>query len=69
MVSESFEAQSDHFLRDDFFFEAFFFAAFFFGAAARSGRMASPVSRFHSSNVSGEISPETSISANFRRCA
>jgi hypothetical protein len=49
----------------------FFLAAVFFGflRAARSGSFAAPVSRFHSSNVSGEISPFTIISANFRRCA
>jgi hypothetical protein len=36
---------------------------------ARSGSLASPVSRFHSSNVSGDISPFTRSSANLRRCA
>lgn len=35
----------------------------------RSGSLALPVSRFHSSKVSGEISPLTRSSANFRRCA
>src|SRR5688572_20364156 len=35
----------------------------------RSGSFLPPVSRFHSSNVSAEISPFTSNSANFRRCA
>jgi hypothetical protein len=35
----------------------------------RSGRLALPVERFHSSYVSSEISPFTSSSANFRRCA
>ena len=35
----------------------------------RSGNFAFPVSRFHSSNVSGEISPFTRSSANLRRCA
>jgi hypothetical protein len=38
-------------------------------ADARSGSFARPVSRFHSSNVSGEILPSTSNWANFRRCA
>src|SRR4029450_14079338 len=36
---------------------------------ARSGSFRPPVSRFHSSNVSGEIFPCTRSSANFRRCA
>jgi hypothetical protein len=40
-----------------------------FARPARSGSSAPPVSRFHSSNVSGEISPVTSSSANLRRCA
>jgi membrane protein DedA with SNARE-associated domain len=54
--------------RDVFFFVARFpFARFV--APTRSGSFALPVSRFHSSNVSGEISPFTSISANLRRCA
>src|SRR5688500_4800503 len=44
-----------------------FLARFFFGA--RSGSFAAPVSRFHSSKVSGEILPFTSSSANLRRCA
>src|SRR5262245_20770138 len=35
----------------------------------RSGSSALPASRFHLSNVSGVISPRTSNSANFRRCA
>ena len=35
----------------------------------RSGNSALPAPRFHSSNVSGEISPLTSNSANFLRCA
>src|SRR6185295_6043759 len=35
----------------------------------RSGNAALPVSRFHSSKVSGEILPFTSSSANFLRCA
>jgi len=35
----------------------------------RSGRFALPVSRFHSSNVSGEIFPSTRSCANLRRCA
>src|SRR5688500_14703217 len=35
----------------------------------RSGSLAPPVSRFHSSKVSGEIFPLTSSSANFLRCA
>jgi len=39
---------------------------FFF---ARSGSRLPPVSRLHSSYVSGEIFPSTSSSANFRRCA
>lgn len=43
----------------------------FFGRfrATRSGSFALPVSRFHSSNVSGEILPFTRSSANLRRCA
>jgi hypothetical protein len=45
-----------------------FFLAFFF-FFTRSGSRWLPVSRFHSSKVSGEISPLTSNSANFRRCA
>jgi hypothetical protein len=45
---------------------AFFFAAARF-AAARSGSFLLPVSRFHSSKVSGEIFPSTSSWANFRR--
>lgn len=36
---------------------------------AYSGSFALPVSRFHSSKVSGEISPFTKSSANFLRCA
>jgi hypothetical protein len=49
----------------------FFRAADFLGflSDTRSGNFAAPVSRFHSSNVSGEISPFTISSANFRRCA
>ena len=44
--------------------------AFFFGLCVTfSGSLASPVSRFHSSNVCGEIFPFTSSSANLRRCA
>lgn len=39
------------------------------GLPTRSGSFALPVSRLHSSNVSGEISPFTSNSANLRRCA
>ena len=35
----------------------------------RSGNFRPPVSRFHSSNVSGEIFPCTRSSANFRLCA
>jgi hypothetical protein len=35
----------------------------------RSGNLAFPAARFHSSKVSGEISPLTNNSANFRRCA
>jgi hypothetical protein len=35
----------------------------------RSGNFAAPVSRFHSSNVSADILPLTSSSANLRRCA
>src|SRR5688572_22285851 len=35
----------------------------------RSGSFFRPVSRFHSSKVSFEISPLTSSSANLRRCA
>jgi len=35
----------------------------------RSGNSALPAARFHSSKVSGEISPLTSSSANFLRCA
>lgn len=34
-----------------------------------SGSVLLPVSRFHSSNVSGEIFPLTRSSANLRRCA
>jgi hypothetical protein len=37
--------------------------------AARSGSFLLPVWRFHSSNVSAEILPSTSNSANFRLCA
>jgi hypothetical protein len=37
--------------------------------STRSGNWALPVSRFHSSNVSGEIFPCIRSSANFRRCA
>jgi hypothetical protein len=48
-------------------FARFGFARFF--GATLSGSSALPVSRFHSSNVSGEISPLTSNSANLRRCA
>ena len=44
----------------------FFFVVFFF---TRSGSFLPPVSRFHSSKVSFEISPFTSSSANLRRCA
>src|SRR5688572_5881601 len=48
----------------------FFVAARFRGfLPTRSGSFALPVSRFHSSKVSGEISPLTSSSANLRRCA
>jgi hypothetical protein len=50
----------------------FFAAAFFLGLAlffTCSGSSALPVSRFHSSNVSGEIFPLTSSSANLRRWA
>src|SRR6266853_4500060 len=43
-------------------------APFFFGLT-RSGSLALPVSRFHSSYVSGEIFPVTRSSANLRRCA
>src|SRR5204863_5658457 len=47
-----------------------FLVAFFFGLCVTfSGSLASPVSRLHSSNVSGEIFPFTSSSANLRRCA
>ena len=35
----------------------------------RSGSFLRPVSRFHSSNVCGEIFPCTRSSANLRRCA
>src|SRR4029078_8404065 len=35
----------------------------------RSGSLVRPVSRFHSSKVSGDIFPFTSSSANLRRCA
>src|SRR4051794_13758292 len=35
----------------------------------RSGSLRPPVSRFHSSNVCGEILPSTSSWANLRRCA
>src|SRR5215831_18652777 len=45
-----------------------FFFSFAFGLT-RSGSFALPVSRFHSSKVSGEISPLTRSSANFRRWA
>jgi hypothetical protein len=38
-------------------------------AFTRSGSFLDPVSRFHSSNVSGEILALTNSSANFRRCA
>ena len=41
----------------------------FFGGLTCSGSLAPPVSRFHSSNVSAEIFPFTSSSANLRRCA
>ncbi|MCI0444547.1 hypothetical protein L0152_15230, partial [bacterium] len=44
----------------------FFFLALCF---TRSGSFALPVSRFHSSYVSGVISPFTRSSANFLRCA
>src|SRR5688500_16393842 len=62
---------------DGFFFDADDARCFFFATAVffdrlrgtRSGSFAEPVSRFHSSNVAGEISPLTSISANFLRCA
>src|SRR5688572_25009552 len=37
------------------------------GLRTRSGSFRAPVSRFHSSNVSFEISPLTSSSANLRR--
>jgi hypothetical protein len=48
-----------------------FFALFLLARLGwtRSGRLALPVERFHSSYVSSEISPFTSSSANFRRCA
>jgi len=46
----------------------FFLAALDLGFT-RSGSFFLPVSRFHSSKVSGEIFPSTSSSANFRRCA
>jgi hypothetical protein len=49
-------------------FFLFFFAGLFFGLT-RSGNSALPVSRFHSSNCSGVISPRTSSSANLRRYA
>jgi hypothetical protein len=41
----------------------------FFAGLTRSGSLAPPVSRFHSSNVCSEISPFTSSSANLRRWA
>ena len=41
----------------------------FFLGFTRSGSLAFPVSRFHSSYVSGEIFPVTRSSANLRRCA
>ena len=54
-------------------FEARFDLTLRFGFAAlgwrRSGNSALPAPRFHSSKVSGEISPLTSNSANFLRCA
>ena len=50
------------------FLEAGFELRFFEGFT-RSGSLAPPVSRFHSSKVSSEISPFTSSSANLRRCA
>src|SRR5207247_703124 len=46
----------------------FRFAVAFFGLTC-SGSSRPPVSRFHSSNVSAEIFPFTSNSANFLRCA
>jgi hypothetical protein len=57
------------------FGRAFLLLAFFrlvlrrLAGFTRSGSSALPVSRFQSSNVSGEISPLTRSSANFRRCA
>ena len=54
-------------------FLAVFFAlllrAGFFFCLTRSGNSLRPVERFHSSYVSGEISPLTSSSANLRRWA
>src|SRR6185295_18710041 len=47
----------------------FFFALVLRAGLTRSGSLAPPVSRFHSSNVSAEIFPLTSSSANFLRCA
>jgi hypothetical protein len=52
----------------DRFTEAFLGLRFLAGFT-RSGSLAPPVSRFHSSNVSSEISPFTSSSANLRRWA
>src|SRR5687768_2245625 len=50
------------------FFLALRFTFDFF-AFTRSGNSFDPVSRFHSSNVSAEISPFINSSANFLRCA
>ena len=55
--------------RDPLFALALFFLGRFLARLTRSGSFALPVSRFHSSNVSGEISPLTNNSANLRRCA
>jgi hypothetical protein len=55
-------------------FEARFDLVLPFGFATalgwrRSGNSALPAARFHSSKVSGEMSPLTNSSANFLRCA
>src|SRR4051795_1428684 len=61
-----------HLERLAFFFGlpvAFFLVLLWERSFTRSGSLAPPVSRFHSSNVCGEISPFTSSSANLRRWA
>jgi hypothetical protein len=54
------------------FVRGFRFVSFDFRLALafiRSGSLADPVSRFHSSNVLFDISPLSKSSANFLRCA